>query len=338
MISGKAEKFLGKYGCDKMDFWKDKNVLVTGADGFIGSWLAKRLIDEKANVITIIRDLKKDANFKILGIKDQMTLVSGDIVEYEKVQRAINQFSTDTCFHLAAQAIVPFANHSPLSTFESNIKGTWNILEACRNSKNIERIVVASSDKAYGSQQKLPYIEDAPLLGLYPYDASKACADILSRMYYNTYGIPVAVTRNANTYGGGDMNFSRLIPDAIRCALKREKFVIRSDGTYKRDYMYVKDAVSGYLTLAENLKRKDTRGEAFNFGTGQPVSVLELFENISKLTGNRIKPKILNEAKNEIKDQYLSTEKVKRMFNWKPQYSLEQGLKETIEWYRNYLK
>lgn len=338
MISGKVEKFLGKYGSDNMGFWVDKNVLVTGADGFIGSWLAKKLVEEKANVITIVRDLKKDANFKIMGIKDQITLVCGDIVDYEKVQRSINQFSVDTCFHLAAQAIVSFANHSPISTFESNIKGTWNILEACRNSKNIERMVVASSDKAYGSQKRLPYKENAPLLGLYPYDSSKACADILSRMYYNTYGLPVAVTRNANTYGGGDMNFSRIIPDAIRCTLKGRQFVIRSDGTYKRDFMYIKDAVSGYLTLAENLHRKNIKGEAFNFGTGKPISVLELFEKISQLTGNKIKPKILSKARNEIKDQYLSIKKVKRMFNWKPQYTLKNGLMETIEWYKNYFK
>jgi CDP-glucose 4,6-dehydratase len=328
----------GRYGSDVMGFWEDRNVLVTGADGFIGSWLAKRLVDEKANVITVARDLKKDANFKLMGIKERMTIVQADLVEYEKVHRAINQFSIDTCFHLAAQAIVQFANHSPLSTFESNIKGTWNVLEACRNSKNIERIVVASSDKAYGSQEKLPYTENSPLLGLYPYDASKACADILARSYYHTYGLPAAITRNANTYGGGDLNFSRLVPDAIRCVLRKKQFVIRSDGTYKRDYMYVKDAVDGYLTLAQNLDRKGVNGEAFNFGTGKPVSVLELFEKISRISGNKIKPKILGEAKNEIRDQYLSIEKVRKTFGWKPKYTIETGLKETIEWYRNYLK
>ena len=338
MIYGRAAALPGRSGSENMGFWSERNVLVTGADGFIGSWLAKRLVDEGASVITIARDLKKDANFKLMGIKERMTIVHADLAEYDKVQRAINQFSVDTCFHLAAQAIVQFANHSPLPTFESNIKGTWNILEACRNSKNIERIVVASSDKAYGSQKKLPYREDSPLLGLYPYDASKACADILSRAYYKTYGLPVAVTRNANTYGGGDLNFSRLVPDVIRCALKRKRFIIRSDGKYKRDYMYVKDAVTSYLILAENLYRKDAKGEAFNFGTGKPISVLGLFEKISQLTGNKIKPKILGEVKNEIKEQYLSTEKVKKMFNWKPKYTLEQGLKETIEWYQNYLK
>jgi len=338
MIYGRAVALPGRCGSDIMGFWEDKNVLVTGADGFIGSWLAKRLVDEGASVITIARDLKKDANFKLMGIKERMTIVQADLAEYEKVQRAINQFSIDTCFHLAAQAIVQFANHSPLSTFESNIKGTWNVLEACRNSKNIERIVVASSDKAYGSQEKLPYTEDSPLLGLYPYDASKACADILARSYYHTYGLPAAITRNANTYGGGDLNFSRLVPDAIRCVLKKKQFVIRSDGTYKRDYMYVKDAIDGYLTLAQNLDRKGVKGEAFNFGTGKPVSVLELFEKISQISGNRIKPKILDEAKHEIRDQYLSIKKVRKTFGWKSKYTIETGLKETIEWYRNYLK
>jgi CDP-glucose 4,6-dehydratase len=212
------------------------------------------------------------------------------------------------------------------------------VLEACRLARAVERVVVASSDKAYGAQDKLPYTEDSPLLGSYPYDASKACADILARSYHFTYGLPVAVTRNANTYGGGDLNFSRLVPDAIRCALKKKQFVIRSDGTFKRDYMYVKDAVDGYLTLAENLHRKEVRGEAFNFGTGRPVTVLKLFEMIGRLSGNKIKPKVLGEARNEIKDQYLFAEKVKKAFGWKPQFTLEQGLKETIDWYRNYFK
>jgi CDP-glucose 4,6-dehydratase len=273
-----------------------------------------------------------------MNIGDKITMIHGDIADYEKVQRTVNQFSVDTCFHLAAQAIVQFANHSPLSTFDSNIKGTWNILEACRNSKNIQRVVVASSDKAYGSQNKLPYKEDSPLLGLYPYDASKACADILARTYHNTYGLHVAVTRNANTFGGGDLNFSRLIPDAIRCAIKRREFIVRSDGKYKRDYMYVKDAISGYLVLAENLHKKDVQGQAFNFGTEKPVTVLELVEKISKLTNNKIKPKIIGKAGNEIKNQYLSIEKVKSYFGWTPKYTLERGLSETIEWYRNYFK
>jgi CDP-glucose 4,6-dehydratase len=328
----------GKFGSDNMGFWEDRNVMVTGADGFVGSWLAMKLIEKGANVITITRDLKKDANFKLMGIENKMTIVHADLVDYDKVARAINQFSVNTCFHLAAQAIVQFANHSPVPTFESNIRGTWNLLEACRLARNMERVVVASSDKAYGAQNKLPYTEKSPLLGSYPYDASKACADILARSYHFTYDLPIAVTRNANTYGGGDLNFSRLVPDAIQCLLKKKQFVIRSDGTFKRDYMYVKDAVDAYLTLAENLHRRDVRGEAFNFGTGSPVTVLELFKILSDLTGSNIKPKILNQARNEIRDQYLSTEKVAKFFKWKPRYSLENGLKETLVWYKNYLK
>ncbi len=321
-----------------MGFWEDRNVLVTGTDGFIAAWLAQRLIEEKAHVITIARDLKKDSNFKMMGIRDRMTVAYGDIADFHKVTRVVNQFQADTVFHLAAQSIVQIANNWPLFTFESNIRGTWNVLEACRNSKTIERVVVASSDKAYGSQEKLPYTEDSPLLGLFPYDASKACADILARSYHMTYGLPVAITRNANTYGGGDLNFSRLVPDAVRCALQGKQFVVRSDGTFKRDYMYVKDAVAGYLALAENMQKPGVKGQAFNFGTGKPVTVLELLEKINRITGSKVKPKILGEAKNEIRDQYLSAEKVKKTFAWKPQYTLEQGLKETVDWYRNYLK
>jgi len=337
MIYGKAATLCGRCGSDFMSFWTDKNVFITGADGFIGSWLAQKLIEEKANVITIVRDLKKDSNLRVMGIQDKVTIVEGDIADYSKVERAVNQFSADTCFHLAAQTMVSFAAQSPLPTFESNIKGTWTILEACRNSKSMERIVVASSDKAYGSQAKLPYEENAHLQGLFPYDASKACADILSRAYHNTYGMPVAVTRNANTYGGGHLNFTTLIPDAIRSTLQGKQFVIRSDGTYRRDYMYVKDAISAYLTLAENLHRKDVKGEAFNFGTGNPTSVLEVFDKISRLTGNKMKPKVLGTAKNEIKDQYLSIEKARKVLRWQPGYTLDQGLNETVDWYRNYL-
>ena len=237
---------------------------------------------------------------------------------------------------MAAQAIVGTANRSPLSTFESNIKGTWNILEACREHKLIERIVVASSDKAYGDQKKLPYTEDSPLLGSYPYDASKACADILTRAYHNTYQLPVAVTRLANTYGGGDLNFSRIIPDTIRAILKNQSPIIRSDGTPIRDYMYVKDAASAYITLAENVHRKEVVGQAFNFGTNTPISVIDLVKKMLKIANSKLKPIIKGKGKSkgEIDKQYLGSEKAKKMFNWKPQYSIDEGLKETIEWYK----
>ena len=318
--------------------WRELPVLVTGADGFIGSWVAKELAEKGANVVTIVRDIKKQSNIDVLKLKGRITVVHGDLVDLDVCNRVMNEYEVSIGIHIAAQAIVGTANASPLSTFESNMKGTWNILESARLSKFIKGLVVASSDKAYGVQKKLPYTEESPLLGIYPYDASKVCADILARSYFKTYGLSIAVTRNANTYGGGDLNFSRLIPDTIRAVLNNRHLVIRSDGTPERDYMYIKDAVNAYVTLASNLHRKDVQGEAFNFGTGKPVSVLELYSKIIKLVGKNIKPEILGKARNEIDRQYLSIEKVKKVFGWKPRYSLEQGLKETINWYRDYFK
>jgi len=322
---------------DKMNF-KNKNILVTGADGFIGSWIAKKLVEEGAHVHTIVRDVKKESNIDILGLRKRVTVISGDLVDPHICNRTMNEYEIELCFHIAAQAIVATANNSPISTFKSNIEGTWNLMEAARLSKYIKGVIVASSDKAYGVQKELPYTEESPLLGLYPYDVSKACADILARSYHKTYGIPVAVTRNANTYGGADMNFSRLIPYTIKTALENETPLIRSDGTPERDYMYIKDAVDAYLTLAANISRKDVQGESFNFGNGKPVSVLQLYEEILKLMGRKIKPKILGEAKNEIDRQFLSIEKVQKALKWKPKYTLQEGLKETIKWYENYFK
>lgn len=319
--------------------WKNKNVFITGADGFIGAWLAKILVEKKANVFILLRDLKREATYKLLGLADKVTQVKGDIIDYPIVERILNEYSIDSCFHLAAQALVQVASKSPLSTFESNIKGTWNILEACRNTKSIERVVVASSDKAYGVQKKLPYTEETPLMGLYPYDASKACADILARSYFVSFGLPVTVTRNANTYGGGDLNFSRIIPDAICCILQGKEFIIRSDGRPERDYMYVEDAVSGYLVLAGEIGRKGVSGEAFNFGTEKPVSVVGLFKLIAKLCARpKAKFKILGTARNEIDRQYLATAKAKKILDWQPKFNLEAGLKRTIGWYKDYLK
>ena len=316
--------------------WKGKNVLVTGADGFIGSHLAKALDDKGTSVLTIVRDIKKKSNIDILGLKNKISVIHGNLVNYADCERVINEYDIELCFHLAAQAIVGPANRSPLSTFESNIKGTWNLLEASRLSKTIKGIVIASSDKAYGQQNKLPYTEESPLNGYFPYDASKACAEIIARCYFMTYQLPLAITRNANTYGPADMNISRIIPDVITKLIKNEQPLIRSDGTPKRDYMYIKDAVNAYLTIAENLHRKDVLGQAFNFGTGKPISVLELYNKIIKLIGKNVKPKILGQAKNEIDRQYLSIKKAKSILKWEPKYSLDKGLRETIAWYKSY--
>lgn len=332
---------VGKEGLNmpsKQDFWKNKKVFVTGADGFIGSWIAKSLIEKHAEVFVLIRDIKKESGIDLQKIREKLTIIQGDIIDHQSVNRILNEYEIDSVFHLAAQALVGVANKSPLSTFESNIKGTWSILEACRLNKNVQRIVVASSDKAYGVQKELPYTEESPLLGLYPYDASKACADILSRGYHKSFNLPVAVTRNANTYGGGDMNMSRIIVDIIHCILFDRTLQIRSDGSTQRDYMYVKDAVNGYLTLAENLGRDEIKGQAFNFGTETPISVLELIKKIEEISETNLKVNILGTAKNEIDRQYLDTKKVQKLLKWKPEYSLEKGLKETIGWYKKYYK
>ena len=321
------------------NFWSEKKVFVTGADGFIGSWVTKELQEKNADVTVLVRDLKKNACFDLHDLRDKINVVQGDLVDLGLIERTLAQYETEYVFHLAAQAIVGVANKSPLSTFESNIKGTWNILEAARRRDPIEGVIVACSDKAYGIQEKLPYTEETPLMGLFPYDASKACADILARSYTKTFDLPLAVTRNANTYGGADLNFSRIVPDAIRCLIKGQTFKIRSDGNPERDYMYVKDAASSYLVLAENVKRKEVKGQAFNFGTETPIKAVDLFKKIAKIYGNpEAKMQILDQSKNEIPKQYLSISKAKKVLGWKPKYSLEQGLKETIEWYNSFFK
>ena len=321
-----------------MNYWKDKNVLVTGASGFIGSSLAKELVDRGANVVTIIRDIKNQNSIDVLGFKNKISIVIGNLTDFEVVDRVLNEYNIDTCFHIAAQAIVGSANRAPLSTFESNIKGTWNILESCRQSKTVKRTIIASSDKAYGQQKVLPYTEESPLHGYYPYDASKACADLLSTSYFKTYKLPLAITRNANTYGPGDLNFNRIIPETIKAILEGNQPVIRSDGTPERDYIFINDAVNAYLILAENLHRDDVVGQAFNFGSGTPINVIQLYNKIIKLMGKDIQPKILGEGKNEIDRQFLDSSKANKILNWNPNFNLDEGLKNTIEWYKDHFQ
>ena len=315
--------------------WKDKNVFVTGGNGFLGSWLVNDLVKKEANVTCIVRDPVKGSNLEFLGIADQVNAVKGSIEDYNAVEKAMKETGAEVCFHLAAQAIVGIANKSPLPTFETNIKGTWNVLEACRQ-LGVKRTVVASSDKAYGEHEKLPYKEDFCLNGLTPYEASKSCADILARAYAKTYGLPVAVTRCGNIYGGGDLNFSRIIPGTIKSVLNNESPIIRSDGTPIRDYIYVLDVVAAYLATAEQLDKEEVAGEAFNFGTETPVSVLELAKKIIAASGKEIEPVILNQAKNELQEQYLDWAKAKKVLGWQPQFGLDDGLKETIQWYRDF--
>ncbi|MBL7206050.1 MAG: GDP-mannose 4,6-dehydratase [Candidatus Aenigmarchaeota archaeon] len=322
-------------GIDK-DSWEGKNVFLTGANGFLGSNIAKTLVENKANVIVLLRDNLPQSVLNYTGTYNKLRAVLwGDITNYKLVERILNEYEIDTCIHVAAQAIVTTANTNPTSTFESNIKGTWTILEACRNAKNIESVVVASSDKTYGDQEKLPYTEESTLNACYPYDASKACTDILCRTYFKTYELPVAVTRCANIYGGGDLNFSRIVPDTIRLVLQGKPPVIRSDGTPVRDFVYVGDIVNAYLTLAQSIGKEGVNGEAFNFGSNSPISVLDLAKKIIDISGKEIVPDVQGKSKPnaEIDKQYLSIEKAKKILGWEPKFSLEEGLKKTIAWY-----
>lgn len=323
------------------EFWKERNVFITGANGLVGSWLTKELVKRGANAVVLIRDFTPKYNLLNDVYNDLGAVVNGSITDLPLVERIFNEYEIESCFHLAAQTIVGIANRSPLSTFESNIKGTWNILEAARGSKLVRRVIVASSDKAYGEQSSLPYTEDMCLLANHPYDASKACTDILARSYFNTYGLPVAVTRCANVYGGGDLNFSRIIPDTIRSILHDTPPVIRSDGLPVREYMYVRDAVSAYLTLAEQIDKKNVAGEAFNFGAENPITVLELVNEILRVAGRTdLNPIIAGKGKTkgEIEKQFLSIEKAMKVLGWHPKYDLAAGLKETIEWYDAFFK
>jgi CDP-glucose 4,6-dehydratase len=322
------------------EFWRGKDVLVTGAGGFVGSCLANRLVELGAKVTVILRDHTGGNNFALLGLRDRVNIVNGSVTDLELVERALNEYEVKICFHLAAQAIVGVANRSPMSTFESNIRGSWVVLEACRQNQLTEAVIFASSDKAYGTQPLLPYTESMPLLGSNPYDASKACGDILARTYHGTYGMPVAIARCANIYGPGDVNFSRLIPGTIRSVLCGERPIIRSDGSPLRDYVYIDDVVNAYLALAENAQRTRVSGEAFNFGTDQPISALDLVTRIVT-HGNRpdLTPEIQGKGSlsGEIDRQYMDSTKAGTVLGWSPRIGLDDGLKQSIGWYSAFL-
>ena len=321
------------------NYWKEKNVLVTGCTGLIGSWLTRSLDENAANVVGLVRDVVPHSIFYRFGLDKKIRVVKGSLEDYHLIDRSINEYEVDTVFHLAAQAIVGTANRNPLSTFETNIRGTWNVLEACRRNKTVKRIVVASSDKAYGTHDSLPYSEEFPLQGAHPYDVSKSCADLICSAYHKTYGLPVSITRCGNIYGGGDLNFNRIIPGTIQSVIFNKNPIIRSDGKFVRDYIYVKDIVNAYLFLAEKTDRPDIAGEAFNFSNDKPIDVIEMVEKILQQMGRKeLSPIILNEASNEIRCQYLTSEKARNMLGWKPGYSVDEGLRETVEWYRGYFE
>jgi CDP-glucose 4,6-dehydratase len=321
-------------------FWKDRRVFVTGATGIVGAWLVKDLLTRGACVVALVRDLDPQSELYRSKDIDRVSVVNGALEDFGSVERAINENEVDNVFHLGAQTIVGTAQRFPLPTFEANIRGTYNLLEACRLHRQlVHRMILASSDKAYGEQPVLPYTEDMSLNGRQPYEVSKSCADLITQAYYHTYHLPVAIARCGNVYGGGDLNWSRLVPGVIRSLLKAEPPIIRSDGKYVRDYTYVKDVARAYVRLAERLDDENVQGEAFNFSGESPVSVGQLVELIQGLMGcQHIKPEIRNTAQGEIRQQYLSTGKARKILGWCPVYRLEAGLGETIEWYRRFLR
>ncbi len=319
-------------------FWQDRRVLVTGCSGFLGSWLTARLIAVGADVVGLIRDQVPHSELVRSGLLSKLFVVEGDVNDYALIERTLAEYEIDTIFHLAAQTIVTIANRAPLSTFETNIKGTWVLLEAARRNPTVSKIIVASSDKAYGPQAQLPYRENSPLLGRHPYDVSKSCADLIAQAYAHSYDLPVVVTRFANLYGGGDLNWNRIVPGTMRSVLRGERPIIRSDGTFRRDYLFVDDAVSGYMEIAQQLDRAEIQGQAFNFGMDQPTTALEIVQTILSLSDcPDLEPIILNQAHNEIPDQYLASEKAHQLLDWHPQHSLREGLQKTFDWYRRFL-
>ena len=319
-------------------FWRDRPVFVTGATGLLGSWLTKALHDAHAEVVVLVRDWVPGSELCRSGVLEQLRVVRGELCDQALVERILGEYEVNTVLHVGAQALVPVANRNPVSTFESNIRGTWTLLEACRRSPTVKQIVVASSDKAYGEQEDLPYREDAPLKGRYPYDASKACADLLAQSYWATFQLPVVVARCGNLYGGGDLNWNRIIPGTIRSLIRRERPVVRSDGSLVRDYFYVEDGASAYMTLAQRLaEERALAGEAFNFSNEQPISVLELVRAmLTLMEAEGVEPLILNQAPHEIPRQYLSALKARERLGWRARFSLEQGLSRTIRWYRDF--
>jgi len=320
--------------------WNGKRVFVTGATGLVGSWLCRRLLREGAHVVALVRDWDPQSEFIRSGDVRRCSVVSGCLEDYGTLARAVAEHEVDTVFHLGAQAIVGTALISPLATFESNIRGTYNLLEACRiHGSLVKRVVVASSDKAYGEAKVLPYTEDMPLDGRHPYDVSKSCTDLLSLTYAHTYGLPVAVARCGNIYGGADLNWSRIVPGTIRSALEGKAPVLRSDGTFLRDYIYVEDVVDAYLALAAHADREGVRGEGFNFSPERALSVLEITRATLAAVGRPdLEPVVLGTARAEIKDQYLDASKALRVLDWKPKFGLDRGLELTVAWYRSFLE
>jgi CDP-glucose 4,6-dehydratase len=320
------------------NFWLDRPALVTGATGLVGGWLVRRLVDAGADVVCLVRDWVPQSEIVHTGLIERVKVVRGDVRDQVLLERVIGEYEIDTVIHLAAQTIVTIANRNPISTWETNVQGTWALLEACRRTPAVKQIVMASSDKAYGDSDQLPYDEETPLCGRHPYDASKSCSDIIAQTYATSYGLPVAITRCGNFYGGGDLNWNRIVPGTIRSVLRGQRPVIRSDGQYVRDYFYVEDGAAAYMLLAEQLHwNPNLAGQAFNFSNETQVTVVEIATKVLSLMHSDLEPDVRNEATNEIRHQYLSAERARRNLGWRPLFTLDQGLGKTIDWYREFL-
>jgi CDP-glucose 4,6-dehydratase len=333
------ERGIGNSSVVDGSFWRDRPVLVSGATGLVGSWLVRRLLSAGASVVCLIRDWVPQSELIRARLIDRVRVARGDICDQDLWERALGEYEIDTVFHLAAQTIVGIANRNPVSTFDSNIRGTWCALEACRRSPLVKQIVLASSDKAYGNQVLLPYSEDMPLQGRHPYDVSKSCADLIAQAYAKSYNLPVTVTRCGNFFGGGDLNWNRLVPDTIRAALRGQRPIVRSDGTLVRDYFYVEDGAAAYMLLAERMAADGSlSGHAFNFSNELQITVLEMVQRILQRMDVQLEPEIRNEATNEIPHQYLSAAKARDRLGWAPRFALDLGLDRTIAWYRDYFE
>jgi CDP-glucose 4,6-dehydratase len=324
---------------DNYQFWQDRPTFVTGGTGLVGSWLVQRLVALGADVVCLVRDWVPQSLLVQSRVLEQVKVVRGDVCSQALLERVLGEYEIDTVIHLAAQTIVGIANRNPVSTFEANITGTWCLLEACRHSPTVKQIVIASSDKAYGEHPDLPYHENMPLQAKHPYDVSKSCADLIAQSYAVTYDLPVVISRCGNFYGGGDLNWNRIVAGTIRSILRGHAPIIRSDGHYIRDYFYVEDGAAAYTLLAEKLAdNRDFSGEAFNFSNEIQIEVLDLVSKILTLMDSSLEPEIQNRASYEIRHQYLSAAKAKKLLNWKPLFTLEAGLNRTIEWYKNFLE
>ena len=318
-------------------FWRDRPVLVTGGTGLVGSWLVRRLVEAQADVVCLIRDWVPQSELVQSRLLERVKVVRGNVCDQALLERTLGEYEINSVIHLAAQTIVGIANRNPISTFETNIQGTWALMEACRRSPAVKQIVVASSDKAYGDQPDLPYDETTPLQGQHPYDVSKSCADLIAHAYAKSYRMPVCITRCGNFYGGGDLNWNRIIPGTIRSIVRGERPVIRSDGSYIRDYFYVEDGAAAYMLLTEKMSsHPEIWGEAFNFSNELQITVLDLVSRVLAAMGSALEPDVRGEASNEILHQYLSAAKARRLLGWAPLFTLEEGMERTITWYQEF--